>query len=506
MNDTSLPSLRSLPEHVLAVAVLALVVGPIGAAVFVLGFVQGDSPCILCWAQRTAMVLVAVTGLFILRYGARSRYIGVAMLIATWGVYMGIRHSALHLARDIGQGFSLSILGAHTYTWSFFIFWMTLVLVGALVTGLGDGAPRRALRELRPLEQIAGWLLLVVVAANAAQAFASTGPPPYVGQSDPVRFSWNPKHWVWSMEEWHTVPVGWRGRFSIPRPDPAGVNMDPAAGPIAGLPVVTMRSLPPLTMSGSGPLTDLAYDDATDRFVVTGAESITLMSGALDRVLRRVTVDPGYSVDVSRFAGVAFLDSHTVMALSENKSHVVVRENDAVDRATTFRFFLDNSGRFEELTRGRFATVRARMNYVLSLAWDEGRQSLYTIAVPNARSPHLVISRFDRGDMTLSEEFLPALDQSSGLALLKGRSLDEYMVTAATLRDRRLYALSAAHNTLLVVDPAEHTIVAAYGLAGIEGPVGLAFKGAMLHVIDGSGRVWTGEIRGSPADRLPPGS
>ncbi len=62
------------------------------------------------------------------------------------------------------------------------------------------------------------------------------------------------------------------------------------------------------------------------------AESITLMSGALNRVLRRVTVDPGYSVDVSRFAGVAFLDSHTVMALSENKSHVVVRENDAVDR------------------------------------------------------------------------------------------------------------------------------------------------------------------------------
>ena len=49
-------------EAVLGVAVLALVVGPIGTAVFVLGFVQGDSPCILCWAQRTAMVLVAVTG------------------------------------------------------------------------------------------------------------------------------------------------------------------------------------------------------------------------------------------------------------------------------------------------------------------------------------------------------------------------------------------------------------------------------------------------------------
>ena len=155
MAVTRVPSPRSLPEVVLAFAVLALVVGPIGTAVFVLGFVQGDSPCILCWAQRTAMVLVAVAGLFILRYGPRPRYVGLAMLVATWGVYMGIRHSALHLARDIGQGFSLSILGAHTYTWSFFIFWATLVLVGGLVMALDDGEPRRVLRELRPVERAA---------------------------------------------------------------------------------------------------------------------------------------------------------------------------------------------------------------------------------------------------------------------------------------------------------------------------------------------------------------
>src|SRR5215212_78257 len=234
MAETPVPSPRSLPEVVLAFAVLALVVGPIGTAVFVLGFVQGDSPCILCWAQRTAMVLVAVTGLFILRYGPRPRYVGLAMLVATWGVYMGIRHAALHLARDIGQGFSLSILGAHTYTWSFFIFWITLVLVGALVLAIKDGAARRVLRALTPIENVTGWLLLVVVSANAVQAFASTGPPPYVGQSDPVRFSWNPAHWVWSLEEWSPVPIGWRGRFSVARPDPDGVSTDPAAGPIEG--------------------------------------------------------------------------------------------------------------------------------------------------------------------------------------------------------------------------------------------------------------------------------
>ena len=42
------------------------------------------------------------------------------------------------------------------------------------------------------------------------------------------------------------------------------------------------------------------------------------------------------------------------------------------------------------------------MNYVLSLAWDATGGCLYTIAVPNPRSPRLVVSRFDRADMTLS--------------------------------------------------------------------------------------------------------
>ena len=494
MRDTLPSTTRSLPEVVLGFAVLALAAGPIFAAVVVLGFVQGDSPCILCWAQRTGMILVAVTGLFILRYGPRPRYVGVAILIAAWGVYMGIRHSALHMARDIGQGFSLSILGAHTYTWSFFIFWVTLVLVGALVTGLKDGEPRRVVRELRPIERITGWLLFVVVAANAVQAFASTGPPPYVGQSDPVRFSWSPRHWVWSMDEWNPVPIGWRGRFSIAPPDVSGVVVNPAAGPLAGVPTLVMRPLAPLQLSGSGPLTDLAYDAASNRFVVTAEHSITLLTGALDRVAGRVVVDPGFSVDLARFAGAAFLDPHTVMALSENKSYVVVKEGGRQDAEQMFRFFLENPYGFEEVTRGRFATVRARMNYVLSLAWDPDRASLYTVAVPNPRSSRLVVSRFDRADMTLSEEFLPSLDPASGLSVKNGRSLDELVVSAATFHDGRFYALSAAFGTLVAINPETHAIVAAQALNSVDRPVGLAFKGETMYVVDADGRMWAGNL------------
>ena len=496
MPDTLRSTPRSLPEIVLGFAVLVLAAGPIFAAVIVLGFVQGDSPCILCWAQRTGMVLVAVMGLFILRYGPRPRYIGVAILVATWGVYRGIRHSALHMGRDVGQGFSLSILGVHTYTWSFFIFWVTLVLVGALVTGLKDGEPRRIVRELRPIERVAGWLLFVVVAANAVQAFASTGPPPYVGQSDPVRFSWNPRHWVWSMDEWKPATIGWRGRFSIPLPDMSGVVVNPAAGPVAGVSAVVMRPLPPLPLSGSGPLTDLAYDATTNRFVVTGEHSITLLTGALDRVVGRVVVDPGFSVDLARFAGVAFVGPHTVMALSENKSYVLVKAGGRRDTEGTFQFFLENPYGFEEVTRGRVATVRARMNYVLSLAWDPDRASLYTVAVPNARSPRLAVSRFDRADMTLSEEFLPALDPASGLTVKHGRSLDELVVSCATFHAGRLYALSAAFSTLVAIDPATHAVEAAWTLVGVERPVGLAFQNETMYLVDANGRMWTADLVG----------
>ena len=40
---------------VLVWVVIILLLGPVGAALW-LGFTHGDSPCILCWAQRTSIL------------------------------------------------------------------------------------------------------------------------------------------------------------------------------------------------------------------------------------------------------------------------------------------------------------------------------------------------------------------------------------------------------------------------------------------------------------------
>ena len=204
---------------ILALAVLILAVIPVGSAVFLLGFVYGDSPCVMCWEQRIGMALIALTGLFILRYGPRPRYVGLAVLVGAWGLHMGVRHSSLHVARDIGQGFSLEILGAHTYTWSALIFWVCVVTMGLLLTWLTDDEPARGRREFGALESFAAGVFLLVAGGNIVQAFASTGPPPFMGQGDPVRFSFNPAHWVLSTEEWSPdTPITWRGRWAVDKP------------------------------------------------------------------------------------------------------------------------------------------------------------------------------------------------------------------------------------------------------------------------------------------------
>ena len=131
---------------------------------------------------------------------------------------MGIRHTGMHAARDVGQGFSAEILGAHTYTWALLIYWVCVATMGVLLMLTRKDDIEDRPRPLGPLGGLAGIVFLVVIAGNIVQAFASTGPPPFMGQSDPVRFSFSPKHWVWSLEEWSPAPVSLRGRWAIDKP------------------------------------------------------------------------------------------------------------------------------------------------------------------------------------------------------------------------------------------------------------------------------------------------
>lgn len=471
----------------LTLAVLFLTVVPVGVAVFWLGFARGDSPCVMCWEQRTGMILIALTGLFILRFGPKPKYIGMAVLIAGWGIFMGMRHTGMHAARDIGQGFSAEILGAHTYTWALFTYWVCVLVMGALLLMVRPGHMPPGPRALRGIERLAGGAFLVIVGANIVQAFASTGPPPFMGQSDPLRFSFSPRHWHWSLEEWRPSRVALRGRWDVDKPDLAAFAGDPAGGPLVNLQPLTVKERKPLTLALDGPPTDLAYDLATDQFLLTTAKGVYLTDGALARVNRYTIVDAGFSVDIGRIVGAAFLDKGAVIAVGENKSYVVLQPNDRANADSNFRYFLESRDRFDEVDRSRFGTVRARMLYIMSAAYDAASNSVYTITVPNNRAKRLIVSRFDRRDLTLSEEYMPRLSPASGLTLAPRRTLDELAVTGAAAADGQLFALSAAYGTLLTIDLGTRQVVAAHAIAGLTRPAGIAVKGGDLYIVDDAG-------------------
>ena len=470
-----------------ALAVLFLTIVPVGTAVFWLGFVRGDSPCVMCWEQRTGMILIALVGLFVLRFGPKPKYIGMAVLIAGWGIFMGLRHTGMHAARDIGQGFSVEILGAHTYTWALFIYWVCVVVMGLLLLLMRGVHFQTELRTLRGTERLAGGAFLVVVGANMVQAFASTGPPPFMGQSDPARFSFNPRHWHWSLEEWNPARISLRGRWAVDRPDLSALVSDPAAGPLVNLPQLAVKQRRPLQLALNGSPTDVAYDGATDQFLLTTAKGIYLSDGTLGRVNRYALIDPGFSVDIGRIVGTAFLDDSAVVAVSENKSYVILRPNDRANADSNFRFFLESRDQFDEMARSRFGTVRARLLYVMSAAYDAASNAVYTVTVPNNRVKRLIVSRFDRRDLTLSEEYAPTLAPESGLTLALNRSLDELTVTGAAIADGQLFALSAAYGTLLTIDLGRRQVVAAHAISGLTRPTGIAIKDGDLYIVDDAG-------------------
>ena len=153
-----------------------------------------------------------------------------------------------------------------------------------------------------------------------------------------------------------------------------------------------------------------------------------------------------------------------------------------------WRRFRETDGAVAELERGRFATVRARLQYALALAYDPDAREYVTVSVPSPRQRRVVVSRFAGRDRMLASEFV--VRAGAGLTPQgDGRSAAEYVVTGAAVSDGVLYAVSAAYSTLLVIDLQDRTLRAAYAVPGLSHPVGVAVRGAQLLVAQQDGRI-----------------
>ncbi|WP_028116883.1 disulfide bond formation protein B [Ferrimonas senticii] len=465
MNETVL-------NRIVSLAALALIAFPVGIACIILGFGMGDTPCVLCWQERTAMVLVSLISLFIMRYGLKPKYIGALILTAMYGLYAGFRHSAPHMLRDIGQGFGPAIFGVHTYVWVMVIFIIVLLFAGAMLMLQGDKLRDKTV-AWGPLNKATINTFLVIIGFNIVQAFTQTGPFPFIGQSDPVRMSFNPETIIWSTSKWPAFDKGSvRGAYSIAKPDFAEMTADSNTKVATDATVAATDSIK-LPAQIEGVATGISYNPNSQLFaVVTSDNWVYFLDKSLQNVLAQVRIDAAFSVEISNLAGVAFDGDNSVILSADHKSFARVAYDPQAKVADYYANFIDGTDGVKEFKRGRFETVRAKYNYVGDIAYDAATNEYLMVTLPVDVRNNLVVSRLSAKDFKLNSEAVIAID-----------SAKLPQVTGVVATDNGMLLLSHSGEQLLTVT--NNQVVNAVNLTGTTNPQAMTVVDGKLAVING---------------------
>ena len=131
-----------------------------------------ELPCPLCLLQRVAFVALAVGPILNIRYGPRPSHYALSVLAALVGVTASVRQVMLHILPG-DKGYGSPILGLHFYTWAALLFLLAIALIAIVM--LFDRQFADAHSPPPSVARIAVWLVILLVAANAASTLLECG-------------------------------------------------------------------------------------------------------------------------------------------------------------------------------------------------------------------------------------------------------------------------------------------------------------------------------------------
>lgn len=441
------------PFYLLASIAIILLMGVVGIANIVLGYILGDSPCSSCWQERMSMIIVSVIALLILRYGPKPIFVAYLIFAAIFGLYIGLWHGSFHTAEDIGQGWALAVFNIHTYVWSFIIMFMAIAFIGVmfLFVKKEDFEAAGKAREWNALVKFTAVFTFVIIVSNAFQAVITAGPPPYIGQGNPVRFSINPKHWDWdkSMRKWKNKRVSLGRFFRTKRPDLL-LNTD-IANPSAS-DVVTASDVAIIDSSRfEGNVISMAYDKSNDKFVITTDKHYLYVTDSSFNIERWTQVDAYFATSVNDFKATNILSDGSILIYSTDKSWLRVMPENSQDDWANFKKSRES---FKSMRRGRTKTVSSKGQFVLSAVLDEDKKNVYLVTVPNAVSKGLKIIGVSTDDFMTNTEY----------KIKYSGKPEDMEVTDGFIKDNVYYGLSRTTNTVIKVDLASHEVIGAFGI------------------------------------------
>lgn len=514
-------------------AVLIILVVPVGMACIYLGFVKGESPCLLCGHERFGMIVVGLLGLFMLRYGIKIKYIALTFLTAFWFLFEGLRHVGNHAARDIGQGFGEAMFGLHTYTWAFVVYWVVILAMGLMIFFIRkDNALGKELLEcevkvkaFNPYTKGVVILSTFIIFANVVQFFITNGPPPYGGRGTPAatRFTWDIKlaSSFWDPVHWHENfrASKWSllGANGAPKPYIAGANekedkhfpfdTNPANSPIVNqdqnplelLGVKELGFVPENYAGKKGYAGGLAYEKTNDEFAIVGTGgSVYFTDENFATYKEFAAIDQPNGTDVPISVDATFYAPNKIVATSYNKAIWGVErvENlDETDKLIQWEFLprvegnlVPAFGKKNEIlykntkgTRINIGTTRAKKNYILSLAKDPDSSYAYMLTVATKKAPNVILLKYDTKDNTISEESILHFDKA--LALKDTAKVNNFYITGADIAYGKMLAISKNYNALLVIDLSNKSITKAYTLPKVADASDIAIKDDKLYIL-----------------------
>lgn len=502
-------------DTAMLLAVLLILVIPVGLANFYMGYYLGESPCTLCWFERFGMIAVGMLGLFMVVYGPKIKYIVSVFFCGAFGVYMALRHFFLWVPGDIGSGQAGPMFGAHTYTWGIFVYWAVVMVMAFVLLFLDRKSAlmddisekRNVIKPLSPFGKVVVGLTFIVVLSNGFQALFTNGLPPNSGKHFPDRWTMDLTYakermqaGIWSRL---TKPWSFTGNNKVTEPMLPGVSepkelsfsSNPEDGAIKnlGAPVklINKKRLPFKAdgIYGEGNAAGLSYNPKLKEFgVCNNRGGVYFTDDNLEKVKDRAVIDVSnghdthWTADCSYVGDKLFITAWNKMLLSIEHAPEAKTQKEKYQEWSTFR---DTTGKLKMTWFWDYPfiiTDRARLAYVTTMAADKDHDGYYMISLPNKAAKRPVLLKVDANDRKLSEEAYLGIDPT----LLKdGRNINDYYVTGlVSLPDGKLLGYSMQYNTLLKIDPQSKKIISAYPMPKeLNKAHSLTIKGTSLYAL-----------------------
>ncbi len=220
----------------------------------------------------------------------------------------------------------------------------------------------------------------------------------------------------------------------------------------------------------SGRVTAIDYQPESQLYALTTSDNWVYILDRQFKLLTQAQIDGMYMLHIETLSGVSFTSANSLLVMGFNKAWAELVVDPEQNWEMNYRRFNQSNDGIGETARGQFSTVRAKTSYSLALGYSKALDQYVTVTTRNELSDALVVSRFDKGDMTLSAE--------ANLKGLEGKALPQ--LTGISVDGEQAWLLNNDASEAVQLNLLTGEVHSGVKLPGTNNPQGLLVRDGQL--------------------------